>query len=295
MTHDQRINYNPSSGRNLARTIAKLNFIQRTAKKKYTKQNDADANDNALARYTLGLFIATCVIAAASLLTFGAALLQWNALQSTDTATRDVADAALKQASAAEKQVTAMQTQLSEMHEQVTTGKDQLAAFEREARIRLRAYVSAAIAPPPTLQAGTPRDITLIAQAGGQSPAIDLIGWMAVGIGPYPIPDSMKLQERDTMQATDSPTPTTLNPGNTVSLIVTAPAFDQVAVDAMKVSTYRTVLWGHVRFSDVFGCKRWVNFCFSINDAASPPRSDSCTRHNGTDTPPDACPATFPP
>ena len=97
------------------------------------------------------------------------------------------------------------------------------------------------------------------------------------------------------MHFTDVPTPTTLNPGNTVSLINAVPAFDKTAVDAMKVlQTHRTYLWGQVRFTDVFGCKRWVNYCFSINDTAVPPRPDSCPRHNEMDQPPGACPTTYP-
>ena len=146
-------------------------------------------------------------------------------------------------------QLAEMQRVYGPVSEQAQTMKGLLATFELEAHIRLRAYLSVVVAtPPPMLEVGKPRDITVILQAGGQSPAIDTVSWVASGIGPFPLPDTTKLPEHDAMHFTDVPTPTTLNPGNTVSLINAVPAFDKTAVDAMKVlQTHRTYLWGQVQ------------------------------------------------
>jgi hypothetical protein len=76
------------------------------------------SNEAALVRASKRTAIATVFIAIAGILTFGAAILQWLALSSTDVATRDLATAALRQSTAADKQVTAMQGQLDEMKKQ---------------------------------------------------------------------------------------------------------------------------------------------------------------------------------
>jgi hypothetical protein len=71
-------------GYQLARLIALVSKIQRHSDKAPPSQNNNDSTGDALARYTLSLTIATWVVAGAAILSFGAALLQWSVLKSTD-------------------------------------------------------------------------------------------------------------------------------------------------------------------------------------------------------------------
>ena len=145
MSHDRGTGYSPNSNRRLARMIANINFIQSTAQKKRSKQNSSDSNENALARYTRGLFIATCVIAGAAVLTFFAALLQWDALKNTDSATRELTGAVSQQVKEAHEQVAAIKQQLDFMEidqrpwirSDVEIASD-LTFREEEARITLK-------------------------------------------------------------------------------------------------------------------------------------------------------------
>ena len=101
-------------------------------------------------------------------------------------------------------QLAEMQRVYGPVSEQAQTMKGLLATFELEAHIRLRAYLSVVVAtPPPMLEVGKPRDITVILQAGGQSPAIDTVSWVASGIGPFPLPDTKNCQN---MMLCTSPT-----------------------------------------------------------------------------------------
>jgi hypothetical protein len=75
-----------------------VSFIEKI-KRKADDQPQDNVYAAALARYTLWLTVATAVVAAAAVLSFIAALLQWNALSSTDAATQKLAKAALDQAS----------------------------------------------------------------------------------------------------------------------------------------------------------------------------------------------------
>jgi hypothetical protein len=99
-----------------------ISFINQP-KKSQTNANTPEAHnsaaeDDALARYTRGLYIATCVIAIAAIATFFAALLQWSALNSTDDATHRLVRVAVKQANTGISQVNAMRDQLGEMQRQ---------------------------------------------------------------------------------------------------------------------------------------------------------------------------------
>jgi hypothetical protein len=144
--------------------------------------------------------------------------------------------------------------------DQAHTLRDQLDSFEREAHIRLRAYLSIVLPAPPVLIAGKERELQIVIQSGGQTPAIDLSGWSLSSVGPYPLPDSMAFPERSVENKAS------VNPGNTIALIVKALPVEQVTVDDIKIKqTKRSYVWGRVNFTDVFGCKRWNTYCFSIH------------------------------
>ncbi len=104
------------------RFISFINRIQRPAEQPYPKEHHENSYDGALAGYTKQLAIATWVIAAAGILTFGAGVLTWLAIrgqlqemQSTGRQTDELIASATKQAEAARKQTVAMERQLDVM------------------------------------------------------------------------------------------------------------------------------------------------------------------------------------
>jgi uncharacterized protein YecT (DUF1311 family) len=178
MNHNSSTNasHGQSGKRRLARTIAIINAIQRKAHDRRTKRDKQSTDKDALARYTRGLFVATCVIAGAGILTFGAALLQWNALRNTDKATHDLAAAAFDQAEATTRQVEIMQRQLDAADKQATaaidaskTSRDALIAAERAWVGPRNARIDAA----PTFTKDL--DIIIDYQNSGREPAIETI------------------------------------------------------------------------------------------------------------------------
>jgi hypothetical protein len=78
---------------------------------------------------------------------------------------------------------------------QLTVMQGQLDAFQSEAVIRLRSYVSIA-GTRNKLQIGNPVQFTAVIQAGGQSPAFDVSGWGAEDMGSYLLPRNFKFIER---------------------------------------------------------------------------------------------------
>jgi len=122
--------------------VSFIQKLQRATEKQPAKQNNKDAQNGALVGHTRSLQHATWVIAGVGILSFVAALLQWCALRSTDTATRDLATAALKQATAADNQVTAMQGQLSEMHQLAEAAKKSADVAEKTLLIIQRPIIA---------------------------------------------------------------------------------------------------------------------------------------------------------
>ncbi len=93
--------YGYRSGQHHARLVALICKLQRYHNHTEPAQNNQNAKEDALARYTWRLVIATSVIAFVGVLTFGAALLQWDAMRHTDEATHIAATAAKKSADVA--------------------------------------------------------------------------------------------------------------------------------------------------------------------------------------------------
>lgn len=210
--------------------------------------------------------------------------------QSADTAkllkiSRDAADAAKTSAEAALKQAT-------EMHDQAATSRDQLAAFESESHIRLRAYLSAIVVTAiPPLEVNKDREITTTFQAAGQTPAIDMTGWAASATGPYPMPDTLVLPGKETVNPTMIQTKITLTPNTFTTLPLMTSPLKQSDFDAIKtLRTHRLYVWGKMDFTDVFGCKRWITYCFTVNDTVAPPRGETCPRNNDMEGPAGKCP-----
>ena len=102
-------------GRIPALCVSFIQKLQREAEQAPTYGDNKNATENALIRYTRNLGWATWVIAFVGILSFGAALLQWNALRNTDSATHDLAKAAADSTVAIQGQLDIMQRQLDQM------------------------------------------------------------------------------------------------------------------------------------------------------------------------------------
>ena len=128
-------------------------------------------------------------------------------------------------------------------------------------------------------------------QAAGQTPAIEVIGWVASGTAPYPMSDSLILPDKESVNPALIQTKTTLNPGTFTTLPVTAVALNQANFDAIKNQrTNRLYIWGKMNYTDVFGCKRWFTYCLTINDLTSPPpRGETCPRYSDMEGPAGEC------
>jgi hypothetical protein len=159
---------------------------------------------------------------------------------------------------------------------------NQLIAFDSEARIRLRAYLSVAASHDP-VEVGKTTNFNVLIQASGQTPAFDVEGWGVSGIGAYPLPAGYHFEEKNAKERVNI----SLSPGNTISVMLQM-NINQEMYDLIKGQTQRAYVWGNVRYRDVFGCSRWQNFCFSAND--TPGRTDPCAEHNEAEGEPGACP-----
>jgi hypothetical protein len=233
-------------------------------------------NRSAWDKFNVGITTAATVfIAIAAIVTGVVGYYQWSALKSTDEATHTLADAALKQAEAVSRQANVMQGQLD--------------SFEKEARVRLRAYVYVVVGAH-VPEAGKPLTIDVQFIASGQTPAYQVHAWAASRFLDYPTPIK---------DDWDSVTPTT--PGSTAPVVtqgiplsfqLVAPyALTQDNVDTLTIKkTRRPHVYGRVDYKDAFKCRRYLVFCYSF-DFPSPtqPTPQLCDQHNETDGEPGAC------
>jgi len=90
MNREEKPGYRYSCGDTIitAGIVAFISALKRQIGKEASNRNDSAANEQALVKYTRRLTCATWVIAFAAFLSFGAALLQWDALYNTDKTTR---------------------------------------------------------------------------------------------------------------------------------------------------------------------------------------------------------------
>ena len=179
-------------------------------------------------------------------------------------------------------------TALAKAEDANKTSRQALADSEIEARIRLRAYLSIAATRSP-LVVGRPLVGTVIVQSGGQTPAMDVKGYGHSGVKPLLLKTGDIIIDAPGKEANSI----SLNPGNTISQISTSAPIDQFNFDLLRNGqTYRFYLWGWVGYRDVFGCHRWQNYCFRVNDsnASNPADIDPCTKYNEAEGPPGECP-----
>jgi hypothetical protein len=170
------------------------------------------------------------------------------------------------------------------------TSRQALADSEMEARVRLRSYLSIAAKRSP-LVIGQPIVAIAVIEAGGQTPAFDVKGNGHAG----PRPVTLKSGDITIDAPGKKANAISLNPGNTIELqsISNGPV-NQITLDTYKNGTVtRFYMWGRVAYRDVFGCHRWQNYCFSVNDSngSNPAEIDPCTKYNNAEGPPGECPA----
>jgi hypothetical protein len=165
----------------------------------------------------------------------------------------------------------------------------QLHAFDSEATVRLRSYLSI-VASRTSIEVAKPVSFTLVIQASGQTPAFDVIAQRGGARPvPYPFPPGTQFQDNEIVNFQNLPNKVSLSPGSTVSILNETEAITQTTYDAIKVQkTDRIYTWGRVTYHDVFGCRRWLNYCFITNDTTA--QTDLCAQHNDQEGEPQACP-----
>jgi hypothetical protein len=165
----------------------------------------------------------------------------------------------------------------------------QLFAFDSEATIRLRSYISIVATHTP-IELGKPVIFTVVIQASGQTPAFDVVAQRGGARPfPYPLPSSMQFKDYEITDFQNLPNKVTLSPGNTISIlnktdIITKPSYDAINIQ----NTDRIYMWGRVTYRDVFRCRRWLNYCFVTNDTIE--QTDICAQHNDPEGEPQVCP-----
>ena len=106
---------------------------------------------------------------------------------------------------------------------------------------------------------------------------------------PYPIPPGTQFIDQQIVNFQNLPNKVSLSPENSVSILNETDTLNQTIYDTIKTQkTVRIYTWGRVTYHDVFGCRRWLNYCFITND--TPDQTDLCAQHNDPEGEPQACP-----
>jgi hypothetical protein len=161
---------------------------------------------------------------------------------------------------------------------------NQLTAFDREAKIRLRSYI--AIIPGRVLFEPNKRLQTKItAIATGQTPAYEVKGMATTTIAPYPLPEGFDLATLETKPAAGNQGLISRGKGLSILMETEEPLTQEQVERVTKLKTHRIYIWGRIEFSDVFHCRHWTTtFCNVINeDAPGGPAYDLCQSHNEAD------------
>jgi hypothetical protein len=145
------------------------------------------------------------------------------------------------------------------------TAKQYEISVDSEQR-QLRAYISAS----PEIGIFSPRlDINPFVRihAFGQSPAIDVVGTMGVGYRESKSIGSWNELNKTAHALRASVTKPILSPKADEFMEIRLNEGDKWAPDEYHYKTAiagdgRLAIWGEVHFSDIFGCKRWIKYCF---------------------------------
>jgi hypothetical protein len=99
----------------------------------------------------------------------------------------------------------------------------QLHAFDSEATVRLRSYISIAATHTP-VEVEKSVIFTVVVQASGQTPAFDVIAQRGGARPmPYPLPPSTQFQDQEIVSFQNLPNKVALSPGNTVTIVNPSP------------------------------------------------------------------------
>ena len=166
----------------------------------------------------------------------------------------------------------------------------QFREFEHEARLRLRSYLSIGATRTP-LEVGNPITLAVQVQATGQTPALDVRAHGHAEVAPFPWPKGQPMIINETSGTGNT---VSLSPGGIPMSLPSEDHISQSDYDLIKTQkTHRYYIWGKITYKDVFGCHRWQNFCFNVNDINGSDPADivSCAEHNESEGDPGACPA----
>lgn len=110
----------------------------------------------------------------------------------------------------------------------------QLHAFDSEATVRLRAYISI-VANHTPIEVGKSVTFTILIQASGQTPAFDVIAQRGGARSmPYPFPPGTQFRDTEIVNFQNQPNKVSLSPGNTVSIVNETESITQPIYDAIK-------------------------------------------------------------
>lgn len=165
----------------------------------------------------------------------------------------------------------------------------QLTAFEGEARLRLRAYLSFFAKRAP-LEAGQFAEFTVTAQGSGQTPALEFTDWGRMAVKPYPL-NGEKLEMKEEFPFPVAQNKMSLSPGERAEMPLRSPTtLTQETINGIAKGAYRYYVWGGASYKDVFGCKRRELYCFVVNDTKRPATIERCAEYNESEGPPGECP-----
>jgi hypothetical protein len=194
------------------------------------------------------------------------AWLQWSTL-------RDATEASKQSVRVAERAIDASKE----------SAANQLIAFEREAKIRLRGYVNVVVKIQ-QFEVGKPMKTAVSFVAIGDTPIDQVEGWASGQIARYPMPSTVDL---DTAKPKTRGNKGILFPGNPLSINMESGSIVAES-DLEKVGSgaYRFYAWGRVDYRDIFECHRWIEFCHAASWVSpSNPTFEFCPTHNQTDDP----------
>ncbi|MGC9953456.1 MAG: hypothetical protein ABSD21_04155 [Rhizomicrobium sp.] len=123
---------------------------------------------------------------------------------------------------------------------------------------QLRAYIDVTVEITDINDPG-PRKVTGYIKNTGQTPAYNVVNWMAVTCFTYPPPPTLTFERPKTIKG-EPPKFVTLARDSTLNMFAEFPALSAGDLEEMKAGTKAIYVWGRVDYVDVFGKPRFTSF-----------------------------------